>query len=122
MTRDTVNRRLAHYCASCAVGLHDDCVTLLSPDATCLCEAEGHTSEIHPAIKGTVWQKSRSVIQGPMRDVDYEEEPYEVRGPGGVSETHVTKSKPRDDRDQAREDRLKTEERQAARAAMPWRF
>jgi hypothetical protein len=122
VTADLVTRRLQHYCGACAVGLHDDCVTLLSPDATCLCEAEGHTSEIHPAISGNVYRVQRGLYQGPMRDVDYDEEPFEIRGPGGVSETHATKSAPADDREQARVDKARYDERQAARAEMPWRF
>lgn len=105
------------------VGLHDTCVTTISPVATCLCEAEGHTSELHPAITGRAFRYWRTNQRGGVRDVDYDEEPFEQRGPGGgVSETHATKDKPRDDREQAKEDVAKYDERQAAKAAMPWRF
>lgn len=86
------------YCGTCSVGLHTQCITLASPDAVCLCAAEGHTAEMHPALKRVAHRtQRRAPVSGAMREIDYELEPYEVRGPGGVSETHSTKSAPRDD-------------------------
>lgn len=110
--------KLFKACGPCSVDLHWNCLTdgATAPVDTsgnnayqCVCAAEDHETFLHPGLTGRVFRTERTTVKGPMREVDYELEPYETRT---QLETGATKNKPRDDLDAAVEVRTKYVERQ----------
>jgi hypothetical protein len=103
-------------CGPCGVRNHEQCITVVTPEQAaegiepglCGCEATDHRALDHPAF-GEVYREERGPRFGPMRDVDYDLEPYEVYT---NNEANVSKSKPRDDLEAAREVQNKYYERQ----------
>lgn len=94
-----------NICTACNVSLHDRCI-VYSGGASCSCEAEAHFIKRHPDLQEGIYRETEPTASGygnPVRHVDYELEPYEVRR---ATENKANKSKPVDDEDDARATQL----------------
>lgn len=100
-------------CSPCNVGLHDSCLVYANAGASCICLNEMHTTFEHPGLHGRVFRKdywSPQTTDQPVREVDYELEPFEQH-PAGT--TKANQDKPADDLEDARAAQRYYEARQA---------